>query len=125
MIIIALLFLIEKPVEPKPSIKPRENKTLEEFNESKLLALLLIRAYQFTLSGQQGDICNFQPSCSRYGYAAINKYGAFWGILMASDRLQRCNPFALKYVGKYYKLDFVPGRGYKILEKPEDVWKHK
>lgn len=125
MIIILLLLLIEEPVEPEPSIKPRKESKLEGLKESKLLALLLIRAYQFTLSGQQGDVCNFQPSCSRYGYAAIKKYGAFWGVLMASDRLQRCNPFVFNYAGKYYEIGFVPERGYKVLEKPEDIWKYK
>ncbi len=54
----------------------------------------LIRLYQLTLSRTlPPDTCRFYPSCSRYGYGAILKYGALKGSLMAAWRLLRCNPF--------------------------------
>ena len=39
--------------------------------------------------------CQFYPSCSNYGAEAIKKYGLFRGSVLASDRIVRCNPFAL------------------------------
>ena len=73
--------------------------TLEEVSEAKLVCLGLIRAYQLFISSQQNnlEICTFTPSCSHFGLSAIKKYGVFYGILMTSDRLQRCYSFNRKY----------------------------
>ncbi len=63
------------------------------FNPAKTLSWVLIRVYQFFLSDIQPDVCNFRDdiSCSKFGRRAVEKYG-IWGVLMAFDRLQRCNP---------------------------------
>ena len=50
----------------------------------------LIRFYQVTLSRLDLPVCNFEPSCSHFAQDAIRERGAAIGILMASDRLQRC-----------------------------------
>ena len=56
--------------------------------------LALIRLYQLTLSRlMPPDTCRFYPTCSRYGFEAIQKYGAVKGSLMAGWRVLRCNPF--------------------------------
>ena len=39
------------------------------------------------------DTCRFYPSCSRYGFEAVRKYGVIKGSLMAGWRVLRCNPF--------------------------------
>ena len=62
--------------------------------------LWLIRFYQKTLSPDHGFVkilfpygyCKFQPSCSEYGYRAIEKYGVLRGIPLAIWRILRCNP---------------------------------
>jgi uncharacterized protein len=59
----------------------------------KWLALKLIRLYQGTLSVVIPPSCRFVPSCSHYGYEAIEKYGVLKGGLMAGWRILRCNPF--------------------------------
>ena len=41
----------------------------------KQVALLMIRLYQRTLSQVTPPSCRFVPSCSQYGYEAIEKYG--------------------------------------------------
>ena len=69
----------------------------------KYLGLGLIRLYQLTLSQIMPSSCRFQPSCSRYGYEAIDKYGLFRGGWMAIKRIGRCHPF---YKGDLY--DPVP-----------------
>ena len=59
----------------------------------RTLALGLIRFYQRRLSGALPGGCRFQPTCSRYGYEAIERYGALKGVGLTLHRLVRCNPF--------------------------------
>ncbi len=61
----------------------------------------LIRVYQQSFSEVQGDVCNFVPSCSHFGYQALSEFGFIKGLLLTSDRLQRCHPFAWRYVDSY------------------------
>lgn len=64
--------------------------------------LLLIRLYQKTLSPDHGLLkiffpygyCKYQPSCSEYGYQAIERYGLFRGVPLMLWRILRCNPFS-------------------------------
>ena len=56
--------------------------------------LWLIRGYQNTISRMiPEDTCRFYPTCSHYGYAAIEKYGVIKGGGMALWRVMRCNPW--------------------------------
>ena len=59
----------------------------------KTLALKLIEAYQATISRATPPSCRFVPSCSHYGYEAIDKFGLFRGGWLTAKRLARCNPF--------------------------------
>ena len=56
-------------------------------------AYFLIRIFQIAISPQDGPSCRFSPTCSTYGKQAVQKFGAFFGALMAGDRLIRCNPY--------------------------------
>jgi putative membrane protein insertion efficiency factor len=58
----------------------------------KKVALLLIRLYQKTISRVLPPSCRFTPSCSHYGYEAIEKYGLIKGGWMAVKRVSRCHP---------------------------------
>jgi putative membrane protein insertion efficiency factor len=60
-----------------------------------LIALLigLIRVYQFTLSPLLGNVCRFEPSCSRYMVEALRKYGLLRGLAKGLRRLSRCHPW--------------------------------
>ena len=69
----------------------------------KQLFLSLIRFYQKHVSPAFPDRCRFRPTCSRYAYEAIAKYGALKGGWLALKRLLRCHPF---YKGNWY--DPVP-----------------
>jgi len=60
-------------------------------------ALVWIRIYQKAISTQDLPSCAFHPSCSRFAFAAINEFGIVKGVLLAGDRLMRCNPFAFPY----------------------------
>jgi uncharacterized protein len=46
--------------------------------------------------------CVFTPSCSVYGYEAIERFGAYQGTLLTLKRLARCHPLQTK------KYDPVP-----------------
>ena len=54
----------------------------------------LIRFYQIFISpAGEPDRCGFRPSCSRYGYQAIQEQGPLVGVMMIGDRQIRCNIF--------------------------------
>lgn len=55
--------------------------------------LWVIRVYQIIISPMLPAACRFQPSCSHYGYEAIQKYGVVRGGGLAIWRICRCNPF--------------------------------
>jgi putative membrane protein insertion efficiency factor len=57
------------------------------------ILLLLIRAYQLTLSPFFGQQCRFTPSCSKYAREAIERHGARRGSWLAIRRIARCHPF--------------------------------
>jgi putative membrane protein insertion efficiency factor len=59
----------------------------------KAVFLALIRFYQLTLSRTLPPSCRFEPSCSQYGYQAIERFGAWRGGWMAVKRVARCHPF--------------------------------
>ena len=55
--------------------------------------MLLIRAYQLTISRALPPSCRFYPSCSQYAYEAIGRYGPLRGGWMVVKRVSRCHPF--------------------------------
>lgn len=59
----------------------------------KKLLLLLIKFYSLCISPHLGANCRFTPTCSRYAYLAIEKYGAVKGIYLAVKRILKCHPF--------------------------------
>jgi putative membrane protein insertion efficiency factor len=58
----------------------------------KTIALFIIRLYQRTISRITPPSCRFYPSCSHYGYEAIEKYGFRKGGWLALKRIGRCHP---------------------------------
>ena len=65
----------------------------------KLLARLLIRLYQMTVSpflhwlAGPGAGCRFEPSCSQYFLEAVEVHGALRGSRLGLKRICRCNPW--------------------------------
>jgi len=58
------------------------------------IPLALIRFYQIAISPIFPPSCRFTPTCSQYGYEAIEKYGIIKGGWMAARRISRCHPFS-------------------------------
>ncbi len=67
----------------------------------KKALLVSIRLYQRLLSPDHGvpsalfpdGYCRFYPSCSEYGYQAVEKYGIIRGLWRSIGRILRCNPW--------------------------------
>ena len=57
------------------------------------LLIAIIRLYQRTLSPLLGNVCRFEPSCSRYAVACLETHGAARGSLLSIARLCKCHPF--------------------------------
>ncbi len=66
------------------------------------IVLILIRCYQATFSPDHGFLkalfplgfCKYSPSCSQYGYNAIEHFGLLKGIGKILWRIIRCNPWS-------------------------------
>ena len=84
---------------PITSPVKRSNRVfnLREISEFKLISTGLIKIYQKFISSQDSEVCNFIPSCSRFGMFAIQKFGVVRGIALITDRLCRCNGMATFY----------------------------
>lgn len=81
---------------------------------SRVLAwplILLVRAYQATLSPFLGGQCRYHPTCSHYSIQALKEYGAIRGTVLTLRRIARCHPFAR---GGY---DPVPARKDDAMRK--------
>jgi uncharacterized protein len=57
-------------------------------------AILPIRLYQRLLAPAFGERCKYYPSCSEYAAQAITRFGILRGLVLASWRLLRCNPWS-------------------------------
>ncbi|WAA10049.1 membrane protein insertion efficiency factor YidD [Fervidibacillus albus] len=58
----------------------------------KQLFLWIIRIYQKVISPIKPPTCRFYPTCSHYGYEAIQRFGAIKGGWLAIKRIFRCHP---------------------------------
>jgi putative membrane protein insertion efficiency factor len=89
---------MRSPFEQNVVSAPKEGR---ETSFLKLPGFWSIRVYQQFISPINGRYCQMYPSCSRYANAAIQKYGAVKGVLMAADRIHRCG-HDLKFYDKIY-----------------------
>ena len=59
----------------------------------KTAVLGLIGFYQSSLSPAIPSSCRFYPTCSRYAYEAVSRWGVRRGLGLAFRRVLRCRPF--------------------------------
>ena len=55
---------------------------------------VLIRSYQRLLSPLVPARCKYHPSCSQYALDALRDFGLARGLVLATWRLLRCNPWS-------------------------------
>ena len=70
------------------------------------VVVLLIRLYQLAIAPLLGNVCRFEPSCSRYAMAVIERFGVLRGSVLALKRIGRCHPF---HPGGYDPPPLPPG----------------
>jgi putative membrane protein insertion efficiency factor len=60
-------------------------------------ALFALRFYKAYLSILFAGSCRFEPTCSRYAYEAIERFGLARGVWLGLKRLLRCQPLSRKF----------------------------
>jgi hypothetical protein len=55
--------------------------------------IFLVQAYRLLLKPWLGNACRFEPTCSAYALAALQRHGAARGALLSGWRLARCHPW--------------------------------
>jgi uncharacterized protein len=60
-------------------------------------ALFVLTCYKSYLSVLLGGSCRFEPTCSRYAYEAIERFGVARGVWLGLKRLLRCHPLSRKF----------------------------
>jgi putative membrane protein insertion efficiency factor len=55
--------------------------------------IVVLRFYKRFLSPLLPSACRFEPTCSEYMLAAVERHGALRGIGLGVRRLLRCHPF--------------------------------
>src|SRR5271169_863499 len=60
-------------------------------------ALFALHLYKAYLSILFAGSCRFEPTCSRYAYEAIERFGVARGIWLGLKRLLRCQPLSRKF----------------------------
>lgn len=77
---------VEKP-------RPTPQNQAKPFLPLTFLALSLIRFYQRFISPGLPPTCRFEPSCSRYTYASIERFGLLRGGFLGLFRVCKCHPW--------------------------------
>jgi len=92
-----LSFIIQRHAPVQASPAGTATPSFGRGSELRSVTLGVIGFYQRFISPQDVQVCNFTVSCSRFSVRAIEKFGVVHGILMTSDRLQRCNGLRASY----------------------------
>lgn len=58
----------------------------------RTVLIWLLRAYKAGLSPLLPSACRFHPTCSDYMREAVERYGAWRGLLLGVKRLFKCHP---------------------------------
>src|SRR5258708_4312912 len=60
-------------------------------------ALFALRFYKTYLAILLAGSCRYEPTCSRYAYEAIERFGLARGVWLGLKRLLRCQPLSRKF----------------------------
>jgi len=61
------------------------------------VALFLLSVYRAYLSAIFAGTCRYEPTCSRYAYEAIERFGVMRGGWLGLRRLLRCHPLSRRF----------------------------
>jgi hypothetical protein len=74
------------------SSRARLARALSRLGRAIVVAPIVV--YQRAISPALPRRCKYEPTCSRYAIEAIGVYGILRGIVLASWRVLRCNPWS-------------------------------
>ena len=60
----------------------------------RTVVLAPVALYQRLISPALPRRCKYEPTCSRYAVQAVREYGILRGLVLATWRLLRCNPWS-------------------------------
>ena len=63
------------------------------FRAPQWMLTTLVRGYRLFFKAWLGNNCRFEPSCSAYALAALQRHGAAQGSALTLTRLLRCHPW--------------------------------
>ncbi len=58
-----------------------------------MIAIFIVRAYQYLISPLLGRTCRFHPSCSQYFILSVQKFGLLRALWKGTWRISRCHPW--------------------------------
>jgi putative membrane protein insertion efficiency factor len=61
---------------------------------ARTVVLAPVVLYQRLISPALPRRCKYEPTCSRYAVQAVGEYGILRGLVLATWRLLRCNPWS-------------------------------
>ncbi len=70
---------------------------MENLSVPVRMALFALRFYKAYLSMLFAGSCRFEPTCSRYAYEAIERFGLARGVWLGLKRLLRCHPLSRRF----------------------------
>jgi len=76
---------------------PTPAAATEERSAAVRAALFALDCYKAYLSVLFAGSCRFEPSCSRYAYEAIERFGVARGVWLGIKRLLRCHPLSRRF----------------------------
>lgn len=85
----------------RPYIYRDEPSFIKKFNPIGLVLGGSLYLYQNVLSKHFSADCLYSPSCSEFSKQAIKECGLLKGILLTTDRLNRCNRIAAQDLKRY------------------------
>ena len=90
---------------------PEREKPTQRQSVAVQMALFALRFYKAYLSMLFAGSCRFEPTCSRYSYEAIQRFGVVRGSWLTLKRLLRCQPLS-----RSFGFDPVPERWDDLAE---------
>lgn len=78
-------------------IEPERVKPIPPASLAVKAALAALRIYKVYVSPWFAGSCRFEPTCSRYAYEAIERFGVRRGTWLAVKRLAHCQPLSRKF----------------------------
>jgi putative membrane protein insertion efficiency factor len=77
--------------QPNSATRPRPSAPARL---ARAVAVAPVLLYRHVISPGLPRRCKYEPTCSRYAVEAIREYGVLRGVVLATWRLLRCNPWS-------------------------------